>query len=490
MNILNQFESRSRTRRLAQLNSWVGVNQRRLIKVSIISAVFILSASITFVLPSKNYALIMVMVAAIGAAIFYLKYPPLGLIVVIVGAFLLSFELGTGSQTGLNIAILLLPVLIGVWFIDKFVRQRNLRIFWSRTYMPLVGFVFVCILAFALGQLPFFVFADQAPIRSQLGGLAIFLLSAGAYVFTANIIPDLKWLKRLTLTFILMVSVYLVVRFVLQMDRSLDGWMPRGATGSLLWIWIAAIGFSQFLINRDLRLIWRAGLLGVVGLSLFVAIFGEFGWKSGWIPPLAAIGVIIWIRFPRLRIILAIGGVYAIYSMSSELIASDQYSYITRIEAWKIMMNEIVKVNPLLGLGPANYRFYTPLFPIMGYYVEFNSHNNYIDMLAQIGILGLAFYLWFGWEIFRTGWGLLNKKLDNFSQAYVTGALGGLVGMLVAGMLGDWVLPFVYNVGLRGFRTSVLGWIFLGGIVVIEHLVSNGKIGAQKDQNTSELTSN
>jgi hypothetical protein len=61
--------------------------------------------------------------------------------------------------------------------------------------------------------------------------------------------------------------------------------------------------------------------------------------------------------------------------------------------------------------------------------------------------------------------------------------------MLIAGMLGDWVLPFVYNVGLRGFRTSVLGWIFLGGIVVIEQLVSNGKIGAQKDQNTSELTS-
>ena len=210
MNILNQFESRSRTRMYAQLNSWILINQRRLIKLFIISAVFILSATITIVLPSKNFAMILVMVAAVGAAIFYLKYPPLGLIVLIVGAFLLSFELGTGSQTGLNIAILLLPVLIGVWFIDKFVRQRDLKIFWSRTYLPLVGFVFVCILAFALGQLPFFVFADQAPILSQLGGLAIFLLSAGVYVLTANIIPDLKWLKRLTLTFILMVSVYLI----------------------------------------------------------------------------------------------------------------------------------------------------------------------------------------------------------------------------------------------------------------------------------------
>lgn len=485
MNILNQFESRSRKRMFAQFNSWVLINQRRLIKAFIISAVLFLSASITAVLPSNNIAYVMVLIAAIVGVLYYLKYPPLGLIVLIVGAFLLSFELGTGSQTGLNIAFLLLPVLIGVWLIDKFVRQQDLRIFWSRTYIPLIGFAFVCILAFAIGQLPFFVFADQAPMRSQLGGLAIFLFSAGAFFLTANIIPDLKWLKRLVTTFLLMVSAYLIVRFLLQMDRSLDGWMPRGATGSLIWTWFGAIGFSQFLINRDLRLIWRAALLGLVGLFLYLAIGEEFGWKSGWIPPLAAIGVIIWIQFPRLRIFLAIGGAFGIYSMSSELIQSDQYSYITRIEAWKIMLYEIIKVNPILGLGPANYRFYTPLFPIMGYYVEFNSHNNYIDMLAQIGVLGLIFYLWFAWEIFRLGWGLLSKKLDGFSQAYVTGALGGLVGMLVAGMLGDWVLPFVYNIGISGFRSSIMGWIFLGGIVAIAQLVSNGKIGAQKDQNAS-----
>ncbi|UCD42679.1 MAG: hypothetical protein JSV69_03455, partial [Chloroflexota bacterium] len=446
----------------------------------------ILSVSITVVFPSENFPLILIMLVAIGAGIIYIKHPPLGLMVLIAGAFLISYEIGTGTQTGLNIAVLLLPVLIGVWFIDKFVRQRDVQIFWSRTYLPLVGFVIVCLLAFAIGQLPFFVFADQAPIRSQIGGLAIFLLSAGAYALTANIIPDIRWLKRLTIVFILMVSAYLLVRLIFQMDRSLDEWMPRGATGSVLWIWIAAVSFSQFLINRDLKLILRAALLGIVGLSLYLTLIGEFGWKSGWIPQLAVIGVITWIQFPRLRIILAIGGAYAIYEMSAELIQSDQYSYITRIEAWKIMMGEIIKVNPLLGLGPANYRFYTPLFPIMGYYVEFNSHNNYIDMIAQIGVLGLVFYLWFSWEIINVGWGLIKKQLDNFSQAYVIGAMGGLVGMLIAGMLGDWVIPFVYNVGISGFRVSVLGWIFLGGIVVIERLINNQEIGIQNDTNAPD----
>jgi hypothetical protein len=486
MNNLNRFETKSRSNLLAQINNWIVTSQRRLMSIFIILAVLILSVIIAVVFPSEHFPLILVMLVTIGAGIIYLKHPPLGLMVLIAGAFLISYEIGTGTQTGLNIAVLLLPALIGVWFIDKFVRQRDVQIFWSTTYLPLAGFVIICLLAFAIGQLPFFVFADQAPLRSQLGGLALFLLSAGAYVLAANIIPDIRWLKRLTFTFILMVSAYLLVRLIFQMDRSLDEWMPRGATGSVLWIWIAAVSFSQFLINRDLKLIFRAALLGIVGLSLYVTVIGEFGWKSGWIPPLAAIGMITWMRFPRLRIILLIGGAFAFYAMSAELIQSDQFSYITRIEAWKIMMNEIVKVNPLLGLGPANYRFYTPQFPIMGYYVEFNSHNNYIDMIVQIGILGLVIFLWFAWEIFSLGWGLLNKHLDNFSQAYVTGAMGGLVGMLVAGMLGDWVIPFVYNVGMRGFRASVLGWIFLGGIVVIERLINNQEIGIQKDTNAPD----
>jgi hypothetical protein len=55
--------------------------------------------------------------------------------------------------------------------------------------------------------------------------------------------------------------------------------------------------------------------------------------------------------------------------------------------------------------------------------------------------------------------------------------------MLVAGMLGDWVIPFVYNVGLSGFRASVLGWIFLGGLVVIHHIYTTKK--KQADQGSA-----
>jgi hypothetical protein len=33
--------------------------------------------------------------------------------------------------------------------------------------------------------------------------------------------------------------------------------------------------------------------------------------------------------------------------------------------------------------------------------------------------------------------------------------------------LGDWLFPFFYNVGMYGFRSAVLPWIFLGALVAI-----------------------
>jgi len=75
----------------------------------------------------------------------------------------------------------------------------------------------------------------------------------------------------------------------------------------------------------------------------------------------------------------------------------------------------------------------------------------------------------------QLGWRLRNQVPTGFAQAYVYGALGGLAGMVVAAMLGDWVLPFFYNVGLFGFRSSMLGWLFLGGLVSIEQIVMTQK---------------
>jgi O-antigen ligase len=141
----------------------------------------------------------------------------------------------------------------------------------------------------------------------------------------------------------------------------------------------------------------------------------------------------------------------------------------TRLEAWRIL-GEIIAVNPVLGLGFANYHWYTPLFPILGYGVKFNSHNNYVDIVAQTGFLGLAAFFWFAVSLGLVAWRLRRRAAPGFQRAYAYGAIGGLAGSLAACMLGDWLLPFVYNIGLGGFRSSVIGWLFLGGILALDRI--------------------
>jgi hypothetical protein len=245
----------------------------------------------------------------------------------------------------------------------------------------------------------------------------------------------------------------------------------------MLWLWVVALAFSQALLNRDLAVHWRALLLGLVGLTMYVGLVQSRDWSSGWVPGSVAIIVILWAGAPRLALVATLIGGAALL-VNVEGIANSlffqnpykQYDVLTRTAAWSIVW-DITRIEPILGIGFGNYYFYTQLFPILGqYYIPFNSHNNYLDLAAQMGLVGLACFFWFAWESGRLAWGLRTRAPAGFARAYVYGGLGGLVGMLVAAFLGDWVLPFVYNIGLSGFRASLLGWFFLGGLVVVEQI--------------------
>jgi O-antigen ligase len=189
---------------------------------------------------------------------------------------------------------------------------------------------------------------------------------------------------------------------------------------------------------------------------------------------LGVVGLLAVLRLGKTGLLLVFIAAPGLLFLGQEALATDSYSASTRIEAW-IILAEIVKVSPLLGLGFGNYYWFTPLFPIRGWYVRFNSHNNYVDIVAQIGLLGLACFLWFFVAIGRLGWRLRDRMPNGFARAYMYGGLAGAAGTLVVAMLGDWVLSFVYNVGLDGFKTGVLAWLFLGGLVALESLYAGDR---------------
>jgi hypothetical protein len=466
--ILFTIENTLNNRILGAPRHWLAGIVRSRLPLLVIAGTLLLSAGLAYKASPTLLMLVLVSLPAVGALMAFVHWPPLGLIALIVACLILPSPNFPG---GFNLAVLFLGLLIGLWLLDMILGRGEIRLVSSRPVWPLLALVLVAVLAFGVGQLPWFSFAHQAPLDTQLGALSIFVFAAGAFLLVAHQVRDLRWLQWMTWVFVGLGAAFVAGWVVPGVGGITSRLFQLGATSnSMFWTWLAAISFSQAYINRTLHLRWRLILAAIAALTIFVAFFLNRDWKSGYLPAVAAMAIIVALRSWRTGLVMLLAGPFLAYYLSSQAVATDEYSYSTRLDAWTILLN-MVKVNPILGFGPANYYWYTPLFRIRGWAVEFNSHSQIVDLLAQTGLLGLGCFVWLVAEIGWLGWRLRNLAPTGFAQAYVYGVLGGLGGTVVAATLADWVLPFVYNIGLNGFRGSILAWLFLGGLVSIEQML-------------------
>lgn len=462
-----------------QASSVTGSKRLSFIRLAIVALVLTISAILPYRVSPRRAQLILVGVPAIAVGIAFLRWPPLGLAALIVAAFLVPFAIGTGTMTNINAALILMMVLTGLWLLDMVARERAIHLRRSALIPPALALMGSALIAFLAGQLGWYDTA-AAPMATQLAGVAVFILSVAVFLLVAHQVCSLVWLQRLVWLFLLL-GVAFVLSRVVPGFRLPFGWQfQRGAVDSVFRFWLVALAFSQAVLNRNLGRGWRLGLVGLTLGAFYVGFVLGRSWTSGWLPLVIAVAVIIAAIRPKwgipvvllLLVVLAVNRGQVIQGLVS--LTSDQYSYSTRLEAWAIL-GQIVQVSPVLGLGPANYYWYTPLFPINGYYVFFNSHNQYVDLVAQTGLVGLTCYFWFFAAAAWSAWRLRERVSTGFGRAYVYGVIGGIAGTLAIGVLGDWVLPFVYNIKLEGMRGSLLGWLFLGGLVALEHMEIEAK---------------
>jgi len=417
-------------------------------------------------------AIIAVILIVLVAFVLF-RWPAISFPLLVVSGLLLPFSISTGTQSGINISILLSAFIIGAWLLKKVVRTKNLRLLPEPMVIPLLLIPLVSILSFGFGQMDWLP-VDPVPMMAQLGGLALFILTPGIILVTAHQLRDIRSLKWSTWLFLGLGSIYIITLFIPSLERYGEQIFQRAVLDSLFWAWVAAIAFSQSLMNTQLKIPYRV-VIAIIGLSAFYfTIIYRQAWTSGWLPAAVAVMTITGLKKPRLAVVggMILGALFLLQQgfFDSIFLSGDNvYSLTTRMEAWRVMF-EIIQINPILGLGPASYYGYTPIFSILGYNVSFSSHNNYVDIIAQIGLLGLGLFLWFVWELWRSIWQKRDSVPEGYPRAYMYGALGGLAGLLVSGMLGDWFLPFVYNIGLEGFRASSLAWMFLGGAVALYYI--------------------
>ncbi len=410
-----------------------------------------------------------------------LQKPILGFFALVLFSMVVPLEVGTGTEVSINLSSVLVPALLGLWLLNR-LRQQEPSPVSSRVNRHLILFLFSGLLSLVIGT----ALWDPAVPRPsnliivQLAQWAIFAFSAGAFWLAGNQLRSQTSLRRLTF-------------FYLAVAGSLGVlWTVSNGTGPIyyvativlqrapFWMLLSAVACGQLFFNQELSSRWRWFLIVVLAATVFYSFFLDRDRSSNWVGVGTAIGALVWLRWPRLRHVLMIAALIGVVFFSSHL-----YQFAGGADKWDesggsrlALIGRVVEVtmrNPITGLGPAAYRSYArtePLFYQGAYWLDplVNSHNNYVDLFAHMGLLGLGLFVWFAVELLRLGASLRRRYTHGFAAGYVNSVLAGAIASLVLMALADWLLPHVYNIGFPGFQASVLIWLFLGGLLAFERM--------------------
>jgi uncharacterized membrane protein YuzA (DUF378 family) len=263
----------------------------RLVQTGLIGASLAAIAALAYLFPLGAPMLAAGGVVAAAAAWLLLRQPALGPIAVVIAALAVPFEVGTGTQSRINLALVGLAALTALWLLDVLVRPERRGWDRSRAVIPLIGLILVTLFSAIAGQLGWFGLTG-ASIATQLGQIAVYLLSIAAFLLVANRIPDERWLARLVWVFLGLAAVHVITLLVPQL-RVLPATLTA-AEGSVFWTWLAALGFAQALFNTRLALGWRLALMALALSPLYLYLVRTSGWTAGWLPPMVALFVILW----------------------------------------------------------------------------------------------------------------------------------------------------------------------------------------------------
>lgn len=431
----------------------------------------------------------MVMLAAVGASLSIvgaftwrrLGRFEYGLLALPLAAGLLNFiSLPTGSESRLVLSLVLAIALLGLWCLEWLVARPRPTLVPLPINRPILAFVAITTVSLVWSNL----------LRDPLvpGGGSFLVVQTAALVvnaglpllalLAANKLREVRWLEALTwITVGLGVVAVTAELFNLPTARLIY----NGSRG-LFPMWVTALAYSQALFNARLSRPVRAMLLVVVGLYFVYYLGRRPDWISGWLPMLIACGLITGLRSRRLMLVL---GLFLLIYFAANwqtyyqrvVVANVDDGGLQRLDLWQRNL-ELVARHPVFGVGPAGYAVY---------YMAYNpanarsTHNNYFDVVAQAGILGLGVFLWLFIRLLRLGhWtSAALRSRHTFTAGFAAATLAGCVGAMAGMMLGDWVLPFAYNQTISGFDNAAFTWLFLGGMVSLYAIVRNHRDGPQ-----------
>jgi len=178
--------------------------------------------------------------------------------------------------------------------------------------------------------------------------------------------------------------------------------------------------------------------------------------------------------------------IYKIKSRISVSQLSQSFSISSRITNWKFT-TLMIKDNPLLGSGIGTYKYnslrYQARFLEQGqnrsiypYVFATKTHNEYLQLCAELGIVGLGIFIWLIISYFYYGLRFIKRVKSRYRQGIIIGLMGAVVAVLI---------DAIFGFPLHLPATIVLFWLALAlTIVTIKSEVDAEEVNtSKKDSN-------
>ncbi len=381
------------------------------------------------------------------------------LLIILVVSTLLHVGVGTGTGTPVTFTFALLTIVPLVWLVRMTVVDKSFNLRRLPANLPALLFMITVIIsAFWSGGFVDdeirYLFMDK--VNPRVMTAVSIIVSVLTYFLFANCIHSIRSMRFYVWWFIAIGSIH--ASFGLLGLETPNFINQKGQLST--WVIILALG--QALFNKDLSRKLRLFCIILSGV-LFTISFNGITWLSGWVPSLLGFGILAFLRsrklFALLLIVVALIAVLNFGRWGGVINAENNESGTTRSEAWDRVF-DLIGNHLLFGSGPAGYHFYFTV-TIGGFYQL--SHNNYVDILAQTGVVGFTFFIWMWLAIGWVGWQTYRSvPRQGFRHGLAGSLLAAYFISLVSMMLGDWITPFPYTQTLAGIDYTIWHWMMAG----------------------------
>jgi len=147
---------------------------------------------------------------------------------------------------------------------------------------------------------------------------------------------------------------------------------------------------------------------------------------------------------------------------------SESFSISSRISNWKFTAL-MIKDHPLIGSGIGTYKYnslrYQARFLEQGqnrsiypYVFADKTHNEYLQLWAEVGIVGLGIFIWLIISYFNYGLRFIKRVKNRYKQGMIIGLMGAVTAVLI---------DSIFGFPLHLSATIILFWLAIALTIVM-----------------------